>query len=253
MRTPRAAERLARAPEALRGTGADVIALQEVFRPGHRRFIAAALRGSHPHVLAPPPLRSVLGSGLMVLSAVPIRAGGLVPLTRVGLVERGVLSVALDHPLLSATRLINVHARAGPAARHNAEIDHLLAVAAGQAIMLGDFNCGPGAATWAYDRIVRAGFADAYGTAGSLEAPTWDAANPLNKAGRFRFEPSQRIDHVFVPRTLAPHVAAARILLRYHDEPLSDHYGLIVELTQKPVDRQVVRCNPDVISNENYQ
>ena len=51
LRTPRAAERLARAPEALRGTGADIIALQEVFPAGHRRFIARAL-ARHPSACA---------------------------------------------------------------------------------------------------------------------------------------------------------------------------------------------------------
>ncbi len=214
----------------MRGTGADIIALQEVFRRRDRGFIARALRETHPHVLAPAPVRSVLGSGLMFLSAVPIRAGGLLPLTRVGMVERGVLWIALEHPLLSGLRLTNVHVRAGPAARHMAEIGHQLTFAGAQAIMMGDFNCGPTVATEAYGRIVEAGFTDAYATAGLPEAPTWDAANPLNKSGRFRLEPSQRIDHVFVPRALAGHVREARILFRTGNNPLSDHYGLMVAL-----------------------
>ena len=231
MRTPRAAERLAGAPAALRETGADIIALQEVFLAGHRRFLAEALRDSHPYVLAPGPMRSVFGSGLMLLSRVPISAGGLLPMAGVGLIERGVLWAELAHGPGCASRVINVHVRAGPRGRHTAEISHLLRAACGRAIMLGDFNCGPDVAQDAYDRISREGFSDAYAAAGMPEAPTWDAANPLNRAGRFRFEPSQRIDHVFVPDARASHVAAVKIVFRAEVDPLSDHYGILANLS----------------------
>ncbi len=208
----------------MRATGADIIALQEVFLPAHRRFLIHALRDTHPHVLAPRASWSVLGSGLMLLSAVPL-CGGFVRMPGVrggaGLTERGALWAELGDPepgdpLLrdpgpgdpeldgdlgadrcrdrGTLRLVTAHLRAGRPSRHAAEVMHLLRVAGGPAILLGDFNCGPVVAPDAYRRILNGGFADAYAATGMMEAPTWDAANPL-KSGRavsFQSQPENR-------------------------------------------------------------
>ena len=212
----------------MRATGADVIALQEVFQPAHRRFLIDALRDTHPHALAPRASRSVLGSGLMLLSIAPIRRGGFFPLAGIGLTDRGALWAELDDPAPGALRLANVHVRAGPPKRHAAELAHLLHVAGRHAILCGDFNCGPNIAADAYRRILRDGWVDAYTAAGGTEAPTWDAANPLNRVGRYRHDPSQRIDHVFIPDRIGLRAVTAAIVLRDGKPPLSDHYGMQV-------------------------
>lgn len=227
MRAPHLADRLRRAPDLLDDLAADVIALQEVYRPAHRNSLIAALRGSYPYALAPGRTRSLLGSGLVFLSRIPIRCGGFAALPRLSLVEHGALWLELEGP--APIRLVNVHLRAESDGRHMAAVDHMLRAAGNDAILLGDFNCGPSVRSAAYRRILRAGVADAHIAAGAPEAPTWDAENPYNQAGRFRNDPSQRIDHVFVPHGSGIGVGQAKIVLD-GERPLSDHYGLMVQL-----------------------
>jgi endonuclease/exonuclease/phosphatase family metal-dependent hydrolase len=214
--------------------------LQEVFLPAHRRFLVAALRETYPHALAPDPTRSVLGSGLLLLSVAPIRSGGFVPMAGVGLTERGALWAELDDPVLGPLRLANVHLRAGPPRRHAAELAHLLRVAGGHAILSGDFNCGPAIAPELYRRILRDRWIDAYAAAGANEAPTWDAANPLNRVGRYRRDPSQRIDHVFIPARSLWYADTAAIVLRDGTPPLSDHYGMLARLWNETRRQKIV-------------
>jgi len=233
----------------LRATGADVIALQEVFLPAHRRCLIDALRDTHPHALAPRASRSMLGSGLLLLSAVPIRRGGFVPTPGVGLTERGALWAELNDPVLGPLRLVNVHLRAGPPRRHAAELAHLLHVAGRRAILCGDFNCGPSIAPDFYQRILRDGWVDAFAAAGGAEAPTWDAANPLNRVGRYRRDPSQRIDHVFIPERIGLHADAAAIVLRDATPPLSDHYGMLVRLRGTAPGGEETVDAPDMFSS----
>jgi endonuclease/exonuclease/phosphatase family metal-dependent hydrolase len=204
-----------------------------VFLPAHRRRLIDALRDTHPHALAPRASRSMLGSGLLLLSAVPIRRGNFVAMAGVGLTERGALWAELDDPVLGPLRLANVHLRAGPPRRHATELAHLLNVAGRRAILSGDFNCGPTIAPALYRHILRDGWVDAYAAAGGTEAPTWDAANPLNRVGRYRRDPSQRIDHVFVPARSGLHADGAAIVLCDGTPPLSDHYGLLVRICIK--------------------
>jgi endonuclease/exonuclease/phosphatase (EEP) superfamily protein YafD len=127
-------------------------------------------------------------------------------------------------------------------ARRAAEIAHALSVArARSAILLGDFNCSPSIDAGDYQRILAAGYADAYAADGNANdcasAPTWDRQNPHNRRGWHRHAPSQRIDHVFVPERDGIAAQTAAIVLRdsiaagaAEPLPLSDHYGLLATL-----------------------
>ena len=105
-------------------------------------------------------------------------------------------------------------------------------------MLAGDFNCDPAEAPALDRRLQGAGFGDA--AAGASRA-TWDPQNPLNR-GRASGA-ARRVDHIFVRAGGGRRVAVAdmRVVL---DEPavplpggggaalpLSDHYGLVAELT----------------------
>jgi endonuclease/exonuclease/phosphatase family metal-dependent hydrolase len=254
-------ERLAAAPEMLASTDADVIALQEVYSPVDRGYLAEAMAARYPFCAHTTGFRGALGSGLMLLSRFPIVRSGFVPCHDAPwwlspLWQQGFLSVEMVLPALGKTRLINVHLAAtlpfgaldAPASAQNRsrEIDQLLTAAGdapAAAILLGDFNTGDTIYPDNYRRILLAGYADAFVAVNGANQPgavTWDAANPANSKGRFRHSPSQRIDHVMVRHsrrsTLIP--AAARVVLRERCVKtgtgqricLSDHYGMLVTL-----------------------
>jgi endonuclease/exonuclease/phosphatase family metal-dependent hydrolase len=250
--------RLAAAPAHLRASGADVIALQEVYTSRQRDWLRQALHDSHPFACVPAHRRSLLGSGLMLLSRYPIRQGMFVPARSrsalgTALTERGFLATEIVLPGGRHLRLLNVHLTIGapfrtPEARRLAEIEHLLVLAKQHAqlpaILLGDFNCSPEVEAIHYRRIIAAGYSDAFAAvAGAAEMPaaaTWDATNPLVARGPYRGSPSQRIDHVFLPTALGGTIepVAARIAFREasvalrggRHSTLSDHYGLLVRL-----------------------
>jgi endonuclease/exonuclease/phosphatase family metal-dependent hydrolase len=254
--------RLAAAPELLSAIDADVIALQEVYAPADRQFLIRAMAARYPFHAGSPKALSLVGNGLMVLSRFPILhsefalCGGAPDWTRL-VWKQGLLSVDLDLPVVGRTRLINVHlaasvpfGRAGSIAseaNRDRETAQLLSVAnAGDpaAILAGDFNNSPEIHSNHYDRIIAAGYVDAFVAArepaGANAGITWDATNPLNAHGRFRDSPSQRIDHVFVSQASSPSLAPVSAQLVLQESiiatpsgrriPLSDHYGMLVTL-----------------------
>lgn len=255
-------ERLAAAPAHLRASGVDIVALQEVYASRDRRFLREALSDVYPHSFAPWQPRSVLGSGLMVLSRYPITQAEVVrrhraPGSHSAISEKACLCTDIEVPDYGILRLINLHLTVGGVlrrpdgpdnhARRFAEIDELLAIARAPdrapALLAGDFNCGPIVNSDVYERIIAAGFADAFTTATrhrSADAVTWDRNNALNAIGRHRHSPSQRIDHVFVPSSLAMSVVPVVSSIEFNKATvdvgrdrrvtLSDHYGLSVRL-----------------------
>jgi len=236
--------RLAAAPAQLRATGADIIALQEVFSPRHSKFLCNALHGTYPYAYVPRHDRCLLGSGLMFLSRYRITQGLFLPCKVPGrfasAAEKGCLCVEVDGPGDAPLHFVNLHLVADSGSRQS-EIAHALAVArANAAILLGDFNCSPEIRGADYQRILAAGYSDAFVAAGqggvNGSNVTWDIANPLNRVSRYRDEISQRIDHVFIPRTLRGTLdpMAAEIVLQEAiletasgPVPLSDHYGML--------------------------
>jgi endonuclease/exonuclease/phosphatase family metal-dependent hydrolase len=120
------------------------------------------------------------------------------------------------------------------------------------ALLLGDFNVGPGYADAVYRSILGADLTEA-GEALAEAAPiiTWDQANPLVKFGKYPDEPAAKIDHVFLLNgdtsawkaidaqrvftsplnglsTTAPNGASI-------PASLSDHYGFLTRLVYSPV------------------
>jgi endonuclease/exonuclease/phosphatase family metal-dependent hydrolase len=256
-------ERLAAAPVLLSAIKADVIALQEVYTAWHVRFLQEALRKSHPHIFVQRKLRSILGNGLMFLSRHPIRYGEFVPMRRARTIdnvlsEKGCLFIEVEAPNIGTLRLITVHLTAHesilrPKSRADAtcdfaEIEHLLSVArtsnCAPGILLGDFNCSEVINPKKYQRIIEAGYMDAFAFLASPEVVrngvTWDANNPVNTTGRHRNSPSQRIDHVFVPDALRNRIKPSASTIEFSTPTvatsngqfitLSDHYGLLVRL-----------------------
>ena len=259
-------ERLAAAPAHLRASGADIVALQEVYASRDRRFLRESLRDVYPHSFAPWKPRSVLGSGLMILSRYPITQADLVrrhraPGSHSVISEKACLCTDIEVPGYGILRLINLHLTVGGERRPHgadvrrfAEIDEILAIATtpdhAPALLVGDFNSGPIVNSDVYERIIAAGFADAFSATPrhrSADAVTWDQNNPLNATGRHRHSPSQRIDHVFVPSSLAMNVVPFMTRIEFNKATidvgrgrrvtLSDHYGLSASLALRRENR----------------
>jgi endonuclease/exonuclease/phosphatase family metal-dependent hydrolase len=254
--------RRAAAPRMLCATDADVIALQEVYSPADRRYLSHELAAQYPFSAESPRSHSIVGNGLMLFSRHPIAQSAFTPClgapwwTRL-LWKQGFLVVELDLPVVGRTRVINVHLAAGlpigdaeahPSAENRErELSQLLAAAGADnpaEILIGDFNASDRIHAENYQRIIAAGYADAFvaasGATPNFPGFTWDAANPLNSRGRFRDAPSQRIDHVFVSKRFEKRLTpvAARVVFQ---DPivstkagqfvcLSDHYGMLVTL-----------------------
>jgi endonuclease/exonuclease/phosphatase family metal-dependent hydrolase len=257
---PHVGRRLQAAPAALRGCGADVILLQEVFVARDRDFLVAQLADTHPYAHWAPPSPSLFGNGLLILSRLPLSGQSYHrfdhhPFVPRAVWERGFIGVDMSLPGFGSFRLLNLHLSpdapysAPDAARSRPyrarEIADLIAEAATSdrpAILAGDFNAGPEICPQDYDRILRAGYSDAFARLhGTASVPTFDKANPLVQRGPYGNWPSLRADHVFLPGQQPFDALAAEIVLR---EPivglangetctLSDHYGLLATLAAR--------------------
>ncbi len=257
---PHVAARLARLAPALRALDADVVALQEALPARVRRFLAGELRGLYPHSAGLAERGRFYGAGLLTLSRYPMTAAASTTFACQTVEEglfgpRGALGCTVTVPGFGPCRILNLHTTAGGAlkrgrrrrgpGRRDAQIAEAVALAdrASEALVLlaGDFNCDPSLAPEAHRLPLAAGFAEAAAlaqTAGGLRPlVTWDPDNPLNR-GAVRGA-ARRVDHVFLRARegAGPRVAEVRTVLREAcvplpggAVPLSDHYGLLVEL-----------------------
>lgn len=257
--------RLEAAPSQLIGSGADIVALQEVYDRRHRRYLANAVKDTYPHTYGVGDRWSMFSNGLMVLSRHPIVSGHYEPAPGFRLYERtisrkGYLCVEVEVPGIGPLRLINVHLTVSgmffPSVeridddRRRDEIDHLIHLAdadgAEPAILVGDFNCSPDVHGHHYRRIMAARYVDSFVAADGVgEGFTWDVTNALNRNGPYKNSPSQRIDHVFIPQALLKHISPVSGVLAF-DTPtvsidgaeritLSDHYGMMLDFVAVPV------------------
>jgi endonuclease/exonuclease/phosphatase family metal-dependent hydrolase len=256
-------ERLAALPGALTSSGANIVALQEVFRTAHRRQIIGATQDAYPYVAWAEAPAFGLSSGLLILSDRPLEKPQQLKYSRHPLDERiyaqkGLLAATIDAGPLGPLRLVNVHTTAGGKFRdYNApkttalrshQLTEVLEVAAmpssGPTLLVGDFNTGPGAAEQNYREILGAGYIDLVkdANAGIPEADlcTWDPEQPLaNGKDDHKGEP-RRLDHVFIAEKDRARldVEEARIVFREpvvpvsggRMVPLSDHYGVLLRL-----------------------
>ena len=254
---PHVGARAAHLADALRRVNADIVALQELVPARVKSRVTAELRDLYPHRAGIAEDSRFYGTGLLTLSRHPIERAACTPFSRQTLEEglfgpRGMLACTVHIPGLGRCRVTNLHVTAGGAYRQRrrrgapdlrgAQIAEAIAAAGapcdGTVVLAGDFNCDPAEAPALDRRLQGAGFGDA--AAGASRA-TWDPQNPLNR-GRASGA-ARRVDHIFVRAGGGRRVAVAdmRVVL---DEPavplpggggaalpLSDHYGLVAELT----------------------
>ncbi len=183
--------------------------------------------------------------------------------------RKGVLEATLEDPSNGGVRiaLVAIHAAAldttngapkdkGQVAAFDAQADQILAALRERsqggtlpALLVGDFNVGPGYADAEYRRIADSGTLAEAGSTLSGE-PTWDPANPLVRYGRYPSEPPARIDHVFMQDGQSERWQArqARVVFTQPVEglqlapkgaepvpaPLSDHYGFLADVELSP-------------------
>lgn len=252
-------QRFAGLAESLRDQGADIVALQEIYRRPHKQALAEALFDMYPHAAIPArPARPLLDSGLMLLSKFPVR-DFVLNRFRAGTPEerrltwRGWMSGWIDTPDLGSIRLLNYHTTAGGLhrdpeadlqnARRSAQIDEILSDAdahedADVIVLTGDLNAGPPASLENYRQILRAGYLDTYAPNGERKSPpyvTWDSRQPLNVKGPHNFQKAQRIDQIFVRRADADRLNIHESQCVLHEPRIetargpvsvSDHYGV---------------------------
>jgi endonuclease/exonuclease/phosphatase family metal-dependent hydrolase len=251
--------RLQAAAGSLRWLDVDIIALQEIFAARHKAFLREQLSPVYRFSHVPAGGASLLGSGLMLFSRVPLVPAPSVPLgnwTNRFVANRVIQVAAIEHQMLGPLRILNVHLAAEESvwmsadALHRSRLKKIVQViklatsGAQPAILLGDFNTSPMVASVLYAKLVGAGLVDTFVTGrapGELrDDVTWDPMNPLNKFGRFQHSPAQRIDHVFLAPPLAQRSRVRSWKRCFEDPiveldsglrvPLSDHYGVVVEL-----------------------
>jgi endonuclease/exonuclease/phosphatase family metal-dependent hydrolase len=254
----------------------DIIFLQEVWKNSAASAIAKELAPLGYACIRPKGCGLLhIGSGLLLLVRPPLEVvdwsftlfterPGIEVVTR-----KGIFAAVLEDAAAGGSRfaLVGVHTAAldtiDGRPRVKSRLDALLDQAgqvltvldsissAGQlpAVLLGDFNVGPGYADEGYRAIAGApGIVEA-GEQRHPELPlvTWDPLNPLVRLGRYPGEPAAKIDHIFlrgggsriwqvngVRRVLKATVAGiavrdpgAGVVVA---APLSDHYGLLAEV-----------------------
>lgn len=250
--------RLEAAPRQLIDAGADIVALQEVYDRRHRRYLADAVKNAYPYTYGVGDRWSMFSNGLMVLSRHPIVSGRYAPAPGFRPHERaisrkGYLCVEVALPGIGRLRLINVHLTVSgmffPSVeridddRRRDEIAHLVHLAgvggSDPAILVGDFNCSPDVHGDHYRHITTAGYVNSFVAAGATgDGFTWDVENSLNRNGPYKNSPSQRIDHIFIPKALLARLSPVGGVVTF-DAPtvsiggadpvtLSDHYGMMV-------------------------
>jgi endonuclease/exonuclease/phosphatase family metal-dependent hydrolase len=221
-------QRLQALPHNLLNMNADVIALQEIYRQSHRRYLVSATREVFPFSSQVQTASLVgLGNGLMTLSKFMMSSDlesfrSALPDERL-FDNKGVLVSRLRLSGETEVLLLNIHMTAGGSLFHpespkanrirakqiaqvlnraNSETDAVV-------ILAGDLNAGPGVSEDNYRQFCMAGFVSVHDSVNksSVEV-TWDPTISLNRSGRHRTSPPQRVDHVFVRQQ---DVAAGRI------------------------------------------
>jgi endonuclease/exonuclease/phosphatase family metal-dependent hydrolase len=258
--------RTARIPDAVAATGADVVALQEVWPPRVAEVLARRFHGlGYAHVM-PGARRTrarVLGDGLMILSRHPLRESGRLRFSRSSawfeaLVGKGALAADVALPGGDVLRLVTAHLgvvrfdprrgayRESDARTRRAQVEELaewmegLPGAPRHLVLAGDLNVAerlpeegteaPAPAPDYRHLLERLPLSDAY-REHDPQGPgfTFDpASNPHAARGRLRGLPGQRIDYVLYRPGTGLRTQAAAIALQ-DSPPLSDHYGLLVD------------------------
>jgi endonuclease/exonuclease/phosphatase family metal-dependent hydrolase len=256
--------RLALLPEAAAGTGADVIALQEVWSDGDRERLCRAFEAlGYPHAAvgtgSTGGAMRVAGDGLIVVSRLPLGPPTHLTFDRVNVwyerfIRKGALRTSVLLPGGSSFELVNAHLGVvrfdrrrgsfdpGDLRAVEAQVDELAAwVGAARSrtlVMTADLNLDPRTSP-AYRRLLDGlDLVDTFHEAnpGAPPAPTFDPpGNPYAGEGDFRHLPPERIDYVLLSRRSAAGLVSSRLVLggpRAGGGPprLSDHAGVFARI-----------------------
>jgi len=257
--------RLRAMPAALAETGADVIALQEIYSRRHRRFLVKKLKKVYPYSAYNRKKKKFfsLVNGLLILSKYPIARSkmefyrGSSFLEKI-FVDKGILSATIVMDSGKKVNIITTHTSAGDWLRHpehksmdrirESQMLQLFDFCEEQkddVIIAGDLNTGPGVSDSNYQLISRNNLLDVYkhvwGVNEDSIAVTWDPKNHLSKKGFHSSSPPQRIDHIIIPSKSSIKVLESKITLnnptvRLRSKrrvTLSDHYGVIAKFEIK--------------------
>ena len=203
-----------------------IMLLEEVWRDAFAEAIAREL-ASLGYAAVRPNVHSILGlnSGLLLLVKPPLRVVDwkFTPFSRTTFMDsfarKGVLAAPLENSetgsrfVLLGTHTVAVD-RVNGTPKDEGQVDAIMAQAdqilgvlrtrSGNgkipALLLGNFNAGPGYVAGAYGKIAGYGSIRESGAVLSPSAPliTWDPNNPLVKYGKYPEEPAAKIDHVFL-------------------------------------------------------
>jgi len=265
---PHPATRIHHLADAVRSVDPDVIAFQEVYADRDLDRLRAELGSDYPyyssardHVRFP---RIRAHSGLAVFSRFPILNNAHIPLAHAALDERpftgkGFLQADIASPV-GTVSLANIHLTSGGIFRNprlpslsrvrNGQIDqvtsHMREKLGDVRLIVGDLNAGPDVSPENYNRVLEQGFLDAWhmhpNPTRREKEVTWEVTNPLNSRELHKTDAPQRIDHVFIHPAGLENVAVTRAEVVLHEPrvptrngliTVSDHYGVVIELTKK--------------------
>jgi endonuclease/exonuclease/phosphatase family metal-dependent hydrolase len=256
-----------------------IILLEEIWRDGHAQAIEKAL-APLGYAAVVPRVHSIIGlsSGLLLLVRSPLAVVDwrFTPFARTTFIDsfarKGVLEATLKDGatgvqfVLVGTHTVavdTIDGRPKDAAQVSAvtaQVRQLRAALASRsrdgaipAILMGDFNVGPGYADDVYRALTEGGALAEVGETLPAAGPfvTWDPRNPLVKYGGYPEEPAAKIDHLFLQNGsgLQWSVLDARVVLQEPagdlrltpkgqvdavPVPLSDHYGFFAEIQLQP-------------------
>lgn len=259
-------ERAQAAPDALRTTGADIVCLQEIFEASHIEALIQAMREDYPYyAVNRAPKTFGISDGLLILSKFPIGVSQFTvfrqaPWEEALLMGRGILWARIDPPDQDSFYVVNTHPTAGAAFRdpfgvaasalRSQQIQELTDMLKtfpdpARVVLTGDMNCSPSVSEKEYQDLLSVGYEDAFLTAPDhpeeADSVTFDVhGNPLLSSCSEDAMPSARIDHILIPKNGAFKAVKAHVVLQEASVetstddrvPVSDHYGMLIDLTQ---------------------
>jgi endonuclease/exonuclease/phosphatase family metal-dependent hydrolase len=245
---------------ALLSSGADIIALQEVYDRKHQARLADDLKAAYPHHAVSPirPWRP-LGAALMLLSKFPIAETQFIMFKDVPpderlFVDKGMIVATVDAGSFGPIVISNSHHTSGGMLHHpegaytsrarsrqyRQLFDVLDRDASADRFAVGDFNCGPEALPKNYQELLSSGYTDAWAACHNASAPTWDPKNELNAHGPHRLTSAQRMDHILFRAGARRSITVKDVKIIFNDPcvsvsggrkvTISDHYGLAADL-----------------------
>ena len=254
-------ERYAHLAPALLASGADIIALQEIYDRNQQARLRRDLSGVYPYCeFSPTRLGRPLGAALMIFSKFPITEARHilfkdVPFDERIFVDKGMIVTTIDAGAFGTIRLANTHCTSGGAIHHpegafasrartkqyRQVFETLDRDPSMARLAVGDFNAGPEILPKNYGELLSAGYTDAWADCrGSANDPTWDPKNELSAHGPHRKTSAQQLDHILFKSGARNSIKVKNAQIVVLDKcvivpgggkvTISDHYGLMVEL-----------------------